>query len=258
MILGIGLDLCEIHRIEKAIARVHFLERVFTPAERGRILSASGSRRGEIAAGLFAAKEAVAKALGTGFDGFGPDAVEILPQQMRGCVVSYIPLLGGFLGWICTLKGVCVCLALGIILLAAMLHIAVGLGKVMRHNRRVKAWDQEPIELIEEEPAEEAEAAEEPAEEPEPDAKEKPQTIGGCTMEQSTDDDGKTVLIFGGESMDVLKLTKVFRSAAEKRGTGSLVMEEQYGEISQLKLTVGEDDLPLVNSVIGMLREREE
>jgi len=80
MILGIGLDLCEIHRIEKAIARVHFLERGFTPAERGRILSASGSRRGEIAAGLFAAKEAVAKALGTGFDGFGPDAVEILPD----------------------------------------------------------------------------------------------------------------------------------------------------------------------------------
>ena len=80
MILGIGLDLCEIHRIEKAIVRQHFLERIFTPAERTRILAATGPRRGEIAAGMFAAKEAVAKALGTGFSGFGPDAVEILPD----------------------------------------------------------------------------------------------------------------------------------------------------------------------------------
>ena len=80
MVLGIGLDLCEISRIEEAIARPRFLERVFTPAERARILSASDLRRGEIAVGLFAAKEAVAKALGTGFDGFGPDAVEILPD----------------------------------------------------------------------------------------------------------------------------------------------------------------------------------
>ena len=81
MIRGIGLDLCEIHRIEKVIARAHFLDRVFTPAERARILSATGPRRGEIAAGLFAAKEAVAKALGTGFTGFFADAIEITPDD---------------------------------------------------------------------------------------------------------------------------------------------------------------------------------
>ena len=80
MILGIGLDLCEIHRIEKAIVRANFLERVFTSPERTRILSATGPRRGEIAAGMFAAKEAVAKALGTGFDGFGTGDIEILPD----------------------------------------------------------------------------------------------------------------------------------------------------------------------------------
>ena len=84
MILGIGLDLCEIHRIEKAIARAHFLERVFTAAERARILSVSGPRRGEIAAGLFAAKEAVSKALGTGIAGFGPADIEITPDA-AGC-----------------------------------------------------------------------------------------------------------------------------------------------------------------------------
>ena len=81
MILGIGLDLCDIRRIEGAIEREQFLKRVYTPREQARITSAAGVRRGEIAAGLFAAKEAVAKALGTGFDGFFADAVEILPDE---------------------------------------------------------------------------------------------------------------------------------------------------------------------------------
>jgi len=81
MILGIGLDLCDIRRIEGAIEREQFLERDYTPREQARITSAAGVRRGEIAAGMFAAKEAVAKALGTGFDGFFADAVEILPDE---------------------------------------------------------------------------------------------------------------------------------------------------------------------------------
>lgn len=80
MILGIGTDLCRIDRIERAIGKPRFLERVYTPAERARIEAAGGVRRAEIAAGLFAAKEAVAKALGTGFDGFFADAVEVLPD----------------------------------------------------------------------------------------------------------------------------------------------------------------------------------
>ena len=81
MILGIGLDLCDIRRIEGAIEREQFLKRVYTPREQARITSAAGVRRGEIAAGMFAAKEAVAKALGTGCDGFFADAVEILPDE---------------------------------------------------------------------------------------------------------------------------------------------------------------------------------
>ena len=36
MILGVGMDLCQIERIEKAIAKPRFMERVFTPAERAR------------------------------------------------------------------------------------------------------------------------------------------------------------------------------------------------------------------------------
>ncbi len=67
MILGVGLDLADIGRIEKAIQKPHFLERIFSEEERENI-----ARKGaQTAAGYWAAKEAVAKALGTGFRGFG-------------------------------------------------------------------------------------------------------------------------------------------------------------------------------------------
>ena len=81
MILGIGLDLCDIARAKAAIERPRFLEWVYTEAERARICAASELRRSEIAAGLFAAKEAVAKALGTGFSDFGPWDIEIMPND---------------------------------------------------------------------------------------------------------------------------------------------------------------------------------
>jgi len=80
MILGIGLDLCDIGRMERAIESDHFVDRVFTAAEADRLRRAAPPRRGQMAAGLFAAKEAVAKALGTGFDGFGPWDIEITPD----------------------------------------------------------------------------------------------------------------------------------------------------------------------------------
>jgi holo-[acyl-carrier protein] synthase len=67
MILGIGTDLCDIRRIERTIARHgdRFVDRIFTPEER-RL----AERRADPAATYakrFAAKEACAKALGTGF-----------------------------------------------------------------------------------------------------------------------------------------------------------------------------------------------
>jgi holo-[acyl-carrier protein] synthase len=67
MILGIGSDLCDIRRIEKTIARHgdRFLDRIFTANERAR-----AERRADRVATYakrFAAKEACAKALGTGF-----------------------------------------------------------------------------------------------------------------------------------------------------------------------------------------------
>jgi holo-[acyl-carrier protein] synthase len=67
MILGLGSDLIDIRRIEKTLARhgERFIARVFTPVER-----AAAERRVTTAATYakrFAAKEACAKALGTGF-----------------------------------------------------------------------------------------------------------------------------------------------------------------------------------------------
>ena len=68
MILGLGNDLIDIRRIEKAIERHgdRFLDRIYTDIERVK-----SDRRAERAASYakrFAAKEACAKALGTGLN----------------------------------------------------------------------------------------------------------------------------------------------------------------------------------------------
>jgi holo-[acyl-carrier protein] synthase len=69
MILGSGVDLCEVSRIEAAITRHgrRFLERVYT--EREIAYAESKANRFERYAARFAAKEAGMKALGTGWRG---------------------------------------------------------------------------------------------------------------------------------------------------------------------------------------------
>ncbi len=69
MILGLGSDICDIRRIEAVIARHggRFLERVFTPIERAKAARRVERIRAGTLAKRFAAKEAAAKALGTGF-----------------------------------------------------------------------------------------------------------------------------------------------------------------------------------------------
>ena len=67
MILGIGSDIVDVRRIERAVARHgdRFLLRVFTAVERAT--AERRANRMETFAKRFAAKEACAKALGTGF-----------------------------------------------------------------------------------------------------------------------------------------------------------------------------------------------
>jgi holo-[acyl-carrier protein] synthase len=69
MILGLGSDICDIRRIEAVIARhgERFLLRVFTATERAKAASRTERIQAATFAKRFAAKEAAAKALGTGF-----------------------------------------------------------------------------------------------------------------------------------------------------------------------------------------------
>ena len=81
-IYGIGTDIVEISRFQKLSER--FMVRCFTDLER-QYLSVKGP---ESIAGYFAAKEAVVKALGTGFAGFWPSAVEICSSSSGKPVVK--------------------------------------------------------------------------------------------------------------------------------------------------------------------------
>ena len=84
MLIGTGVDIVEVERVERSIARYgdRFLRRVFTPGE----IAYCSQRRAatESFAARFAAKEAGAKALGTGIQhGIGWTEIEVrrLPGQ---------------------------------------------------------------------------------------------------------------------------------------------------------------------------------
>lgn len=75
--VGLGTDIIEISRIETAMRRPAFVRRVFTQNEQDWLRQKGGVMM-QSAAGLFCAKEAIAKALGTGFrDGLNLRDVEI-------------------------------------------------------------------------------------------------------------------------------------------------------------------------------------
>ena len=77
MIIGVGTDMVEIQRVEKAVKKEAFLARVYTEEER-RQAGGNVSRL----AGSFAVKEAVAKLLGTGFRTFYPKEIEVLRNPL--------------------------------------------------------------------------------------------------------------------------------------------------------------------------------
>lgn len=76
---GVGIDLLEIDRMERALERhPRLAERLFTPAERE--YAAARARPARHLAARFAAKEAVLKALGTA-GGFGLREIEVVAGE---------------------------------------------------------------------------------------------------------------------------------------------------------------------------------
>lgn len=78
MLKGLGCDLVEVARIEEAMKKEGFTQRVFTEHE----LHAIEKKGVQTAAGYWAAKEAVSKALGVGFVGFTMQDIEIITDEM--------------------------------------------------------------------------------------------------------------------------------------------------------------------------------
>ena len=80
MIVGIGNDIIEIERIEKAISKEGFKNKVYTQRELKNIKKRGD--RVETYAGIFSAKEAISKAIGTGVREFSLTDLEILNDDL--------------------------------------------------------------------------------------------------------------------------------------------------------------------------------
>ena len=104
---GIGIDLCEVARMQQLLDKDHSLRRMFTEEEQTYIHS-KGASAAQTMAGMFAAKEAVLKALGTGLTiamtdivirhtGLGQPIVELRGKaaDMGGTVMISITHEGG-------------------------------------------------------------------------------------------------------------------------------------------------------------------
>lgn len=87
MIMGIGTDIIEIDRIEKAVKSTKlFIDKLFT--EKEITMFELRGFKSEIIAGNFAAKEAISKALGTGFRNIGLKDIEVLRDDLGKPVVN--------------------------------------------------------------------------------------------------------------------------------------------------------------------------
>ncbi|WP_244833966.1 holo-ACP synthase [Clostridium sp. BJN0001] len=81
MIFGVGTDIVEIKRIESSVNKNNnFITRFFTEAEVEYFKSKR--MKANVIAGNFAAKEAISKAIGTGFRGFFLKDIEVLRDNL--------------------------------------------------------------------------------------------------------------------------------------------------------------------------------
>ena len=95
-VFGVGTDIIEIERISDILSRGdRFLDRVLTANER-EYLRERGMKH-ESVASMWCAKEAVAKALGTGIRGFEMKDIEIVHDDLGKPDFSYSPELAAWL-----------------------------------------------------------------------------------------------------------------------------------------------------------------
>ena len=80
MIKGTGIDMAEVKRIENNLDNDRFLKKIYSLNEIEYLRSRKFNP--QTATGMFAAKEAVSKCLGTGFTNFGPCDIEIIKDEM--------------------------------------------------------------------------------------------------------------------------------------------------------------------------------
>ena len=100
-VLGIGCDLCAVSRMSRADGR--FLARFYTQEEREEIAQRKDRAALSHMAACFAAKEAAAKALGTGFSqGVMPDQIGVVKDEsgcpglrLTGAALTRMQALGG-------------------------------------------------------------------------------------------------------------------------------------------------------------------
>ena len=99
MIIGVGIDVCPVERFAASLDRTPGLrDRLFTPAEQRT--PSGGARSGESLAARFAAKEALAKALGAPGDLHWHDAEVTVGEhgrphlEVRGTVARRAAELG--------------------------------------------------------------------------------------------------------------------------------------------------------------------
>lgn len=76
MIIGTGIDITDISRIDRLIKETDFLNRFFSDKER-EYFKKKGNKANSVA-GAFAAKEAFSKAMGTGISNFSLKDIEVL------------------------------------------------------------------------------------------------------------------------------------------------------------------------------------
>lgn len=81
MIIGIGCDLTEVNRIQKALGQAGFAARVFTQREQD-YCNSRGMQSAQSYAARFAAKEAFLKAIGTGLRGGRLTEIEVINDDM--------------------------------------------------------------------------------------------------------------------------------------------------------------------------------